>query len=310
VSKPPKPLVAEHIRQNIASIAELEHLLERRRGRVDRVSDAVSRFAGSIRFIAAHAVAFGAWVWLNLALPPERRFDPAFSILGVWASVEALFLSAFVLMSQNRQARQADHWAHVHLQLSLLAEQEATKTLQLLQHLCTALGLDRAAGDRELKQLVEKTPVRALAAELGKARPGEQALVKEAAGALAEELLRREHGADHGGPAPRRKSEARTQARVEHPARKARVEQLSAEAGVEASEGEAVFEAILKTVEAPVEHPSAEARVEPEHGRGREARPEPAPEARVEHGSDSRTKTASGVLGMKLPGVAQLPQEG
>jgi uncharacterized membrane protein len=73
-------------------------------------------------------------------------------------------------MSQNRQNRQADHWAHLDLQVGLLAEQETTKMLQMLQAICERLGLPDKARDRELNEMIRKTHVEMLAEELERAR--------------------------------------------------------------------------------------------------------------------------------------------
>jgi uncharacterized membrane protein len=79
-------------------------------------------------------------------------------------------------MSQNRQNRQADQWAHVDLQIGLLAEQEMTKALQMLQRIQDSLGVGKEARqDPELKEMVETTHVETLVKELEKARETEPA---------------------------------------------------------------------------------------------------------------------------------------
>ena len=93
-------------------------------------------------------------------------------------------------MSQNRQKRQAEHWAHVDLQISLLAEQESTKMLQTMQNICRFLGMEKAGEDPELKQLSEQVPVARLAEEVGKTLLPEEVAVREIAAVLAEEERR------------------------------------------------------------------------------------------------------------------------
>jgi uncharacterized membrane protein len=101
----------------------------------------------------------------------ERSFDPfPYVFLNLVVAIEAVFLSTFVLISQNREARHADQWAHLDLQISMLAEQENTKVLKMLQAICDRLGLGDAARDKELKDLLEKTRVEELAEHLEKAR--------------------------------------------------------------------------------------------------------------------------------------------
>src|SRR5437763_751295 len=140
--------------RNIESIAQLEQEFKQQRSRLDRGSDAISGFVGSIQFVIAHALGLGAWVALNIGLLWLRPFDPyPFVFLNLVLAVETVFLSTFVLMSQNRQNHQADRWAHLDLQLSLLGEQEATKMLQLLQQICDRLGMPQVARDRELREM-------------------------------------------------------------------------------------------------------------------------------------------------------------
>jgi uncharacterized membrane protein len=169
VSSAPIPDVA---RDNIRAIRDLEAEVALRRTRADRLTDAVSRFAGSFQFLFAQAAVFLGWVGINLALAPSgRAFDPfPFEFLNFLVGAEAILLSTFVLMTQNRQNRESEQWAHVQLQVGLLAEQEATKMLEMLRLICARLGLDRAADDPELAQMIETTHVEELARELEKAR--------------------------------------------------------------------------------------------------------------------------------------------
>jgi uncharacterized membrane protein len=169
------------VQRNIQSIAQLEEEFEKERTTVDKVSDAVTRFAGSVRFIIAHGIIFGSWILLNIVLGPEHAPDPfPFQFLGIVVGVEAVFLSAFVLMSQNRTNRLNDQWAHVDLQISLLAEQETTQALKMLKRISDKLGLkDEVQADPELKELVEKTHVEQLVDELEKARENDEAAKKD-----------------------------------------------------------------------------------------------------------------------------------
>ena len=95
-----------------------------------RVSDRVTAFAGSMTFVAIHAVAYGAWIAVNLgAVPGVRAFDPSFVMLAMEASVEAIFLSTFVLISQNRMMNAAAKQSDLDLQINLLAEHELTRLI-------------------------------------------------------------------------------------------------------------------------------------------------------------------------------------
>jgi len=164
----PSSNVVPNVAKNIERIMQLEEEFLRRRSGVDRLSDSISRFAGSIVFVAAHVVFFAAWIALNVgAVPGVGPFDRyPFNFLNLAVVLEAVFLSTFVLMSQNRQNHRADHWAHLHLQIGLLAEQETTKILQMLQEVCDSLGLRKAVKDKELGEMVSETAVDVLAQEL------------------------------------------------------------------------------------------------------------------------------------------------
>lgn len=156
--------------ENITTVAQLEEEYARRRSALDRVSDEISRFAGSFGFIIAHVLLIGGWVALNSPMG-ERAFDPyPYVFLNLVLGIEAVLLGTFVLMSQNRQARQTDHWAHLGLQVSLLAERENTKGLRLLTRICKQLGLEDVADDKELREMLATTHVQSLAKELMEAR--------------------------------------------------------------------------------------------------------------------------------------------
>ena len=167
-----RPAVPQPVQKNITSIAELEQELARRRSPLDRLSDHITGFTGSIWFIIAHVVFFTLWFVTNtLWILTKDPLDPyPFQLLNLLLAVEAVLLGTFLLMSQNRQNRQADLWLHVVLQVSLLNEQETTKTLQLLKRICEHLDLRDAAGDKELKQLIQTTHLEELAEGLREAR--------------------------------------------------------------------------------------------------------------------------------------------
>jgi uncharacterized membrane protein len=155
------------VAKNIETIMLIEQEFLRRRSRVDRLSDTISRLAGSIGFAIAHVFCFACWIILNSGVAGVAPFDPyPFSFLALVVAVEVVFLSTFVLMTQKRQNHQADHRAHLHLQIGLLAEQETTKILQLVHKVCDHLGLEKAIRDQELKEMVGETAVGVLAQEL------------------------------------------------------------------------------------------------------------------------------------------------
>jgi uncharacterized membrane protein len=128
------------------------HALERIRsvhlGRRDlqgRAADRITRFAGSMACIYLHLTLFGSWLIINTGLVPGLEpFDPfPFVMLAMFASVEAIFLSTFVLISQNRQAELAEKRNDLDLQINLLAEHEITRLLQLVDEIAKRVGVPR-----------------------------------------------------------------------------------------------------------------------------------------------------------------------
>jgi uncharacterized membrane protein len=106
-----------------------------------------------MRFVYIHLVLFGSWIVVNLGwIPGIAPFDPSFVVLAMVASVEAIFLSTFVLISQNRMAALADKRADLDLQVSLLAEHEITRVITLVTAMAERMGLE-IAQDPELEEL-------------------------------------------------------------------------------------------------------------------------------------------------------------
>jgi uncharacterized membrane protein len=158
---PPRRQFSRVLARNIDGLLEMRHEEERRRTTQERLSDAITRFTGSLRFVYIHALLFGGWILWNLGwIPGLTPFDPSFVVLAMAASVEAIFLSTFVLISQNRMQALADRRAELDLQVSLLAEHEVTKIMTLLDAVATRLGVEYADPDiEEVKQDVDPRAV-------------------------------------------------------------------------------------------------------------------------------------------------------
>jgi uncharacterized membrane protein len=135
---------AQVVDRNIRALLERRQETDRRKSRQDRIADAVARFTGSMRFVYIHLVLFGAWIAINLGWTPLPRFDASFTVLAMAASVEAIFLSTFVLINQNRMGALADRRAELDLQVSLLAEHEITRILTLVATIAERMGIDEA----------------------------------------------------------------------------------------------------------------------------------------------------------------------
>jgi uncharacterized membrane protein len=167
-------------KKNIDAIAQVEHQLHGRRSRVERLGDGIAAFFGSLWFIAAHTAFLTIWIVLNIGLLPGLiAFDPyPFPFLGLIIGIEFIFLTTFVLMNQNLQSRRQEKWGHLTLQVCLLAEQEVTKNMQMLQLLCKHLKLDQPGADEELHDLSQTTQVTTLVEEIEKAREVGEELIE------------------------------------------------------------------------------------------------------------------------------------
>lgn len=151
MAPPKKPLVWGHppglapvVDQNIRAFVARRREDERRTGWEDRIAAAISRFAGSMRFVYLHVLIFGGWILWNSGWLPVRPFDPSLVVLAMAASVEAIFLSTFVLITQNRMAAQADKRADLDLQISLLAEHEITRLISLVTRIAEKMDIQES----------------------------------------------------------------------------------------------------------------------------------------------------------------------
>ena len=129
----------EIVRKNTAAVIEMQRSISEARTLGGRLADGINNFTGSMIFVYVHILWFVAWVLLNVGvfeIPPLSGFDPfPFSFLTMIVSLEAIFLSTFVLISQHRLACASERRAELDLQVNLLAEQKATKALEMLDHI-------------------------------------------------------------------------------------------------------------------------------------------------------------------------------
>jgi uncharacterized membrane protein len=160
---------------NIDAIAKLEHEALLRRSPTERASGAIAKFIGSTAFLLLQILLVLTWSAINLGLIPGlRSFDPfPLGISALVISSESVVLTIFVLISQNRMARQAEKRAHLDLQVGMLAEQELTAVLQMLHKICQRLGIDVGYAKQELKGFSDATDVSKLASELEDKLPGQ-----------------------------------------------------------------------------------------------------------------------------------------
>jgi uncharacterized membrane protein len=148
----PPPTLARVVERNIEALLRRRREEDAHRSRDERLAGVVARFTGSMLFVYLHLMLYGLWVTINLGLTPLPRFDASFVGLATVASVEAIFLSTFVLITQNRMSAAADKRADLDLQISLLAEHEITRVITMLVEVSERLGIG-VKQDPELAEL-------------------------------------------------------------------------------------------------------------------------------------------------------------
>jgi len=160
------PFLSQVIERNIRTITRLRLQSARERQVQDRIADAITSFSGSMLFVYLHILWFGVWLLVNtghMGIPP---FDPfPYGFLTMIVSLEAIFLSTFVLISQNRFSDEADRRAELDLQIGLLAEHEITRMLYMLDAIQNKLGIENTA-DGELADLEMETRPEDVLAEI------------------------------------------------------------------------------------------------------------------------------------------------
>jgi len=157
--------VADLTRENVQAMRKLEQVAGAKRTMADRIAEFVARFCGSITFVWIHAAVFACWIAWN-ALPGLPHFDPyPFTFLTLVVSLEAIFLSSFILISQNYEMRVTERRGQLDLQINLLAEQENTKILQMLDRMARKMGLTEE-DDPEIRVLEQATRPETLARQI------------------------------------------------------------------------------------------------------------------------------------------------
>jgi uncharacterized membrane protein len=158
----------------IREIVQVEERNRKARSRIDLISGAITNLAGSATAILIHLVWFALWVLINVRLVPGiAPFDPfPFGFLTMVVSLEAIFLTLFVLISQNRMSVEADRRARLDLEINILAERETTMILRMLNEISTHLEINGGARS-ELEELLKETRIDELAKKLDDALPSQ-----------------------------------------------------------------------------------------------------------------------------------------
>jgi uncharacterized membrane protein len=164
---PPQPTgLSSVLERNIQALSERRKREDKQATTQEKLAEAITRFTGSMLFVYIHLAIFGFWIVANLDLIPGfPKWDESFVILAMWASVEAIFLSTFVLISQNRMQAAADKRADLDLQVSLLAEHEVTKLVALVSAMAERMGV-RTEVDHELSEITKDVAPEAVLDEI------------------------------------------------------------------------------------------------------------------------------------------------
>lgn len=148
-----RPALAGVLEKNIRTVIAQKERVAKHRSLQDRLADLITDFSGDMNFAYLHIFWFTTWIAWNLGAFGLKPFDPyPFGLLTMIVSLEAIFLSTFVLLSQNRMGEEADRRANLHLQIGLLSEHEITRTLRMLEEIQDKLGIVQEPGT-DLKEL-------------------------------------------------------------------------------------------------------------------------------------------------------------
>jgi uncharacterized membrane protein len=150
--------------RNVEIVAELEKAADRKRNKTDVIADVISGFVGSMSFVYLHLAWFAVWIGWNSLLLEQWHFDPyPFTFLTFVVSLEAIFLSTFILISQNHEELLARRRNHLDLQINLLSEQENSQIIKMLASIEHHLKITR---DPEGERLEETMKPEELASQI------------------------------------------------------------------------------------------------------------------------------------------------
>ena len=163
---PDNPALADVVERNIRTILKLRAQAAVDRSVQERIADAITSFSGRLSFVYLHAVWFGVWLLLNTGWFGIKPFDVyPYGLLTMIVSLEAIFLSTFVLISQNRLGAESDRRADLDLHIGLLGEAELTQALRMLSSIQTHLGIEQENAE-ELADLQIQTRPEDILAEV------------------------------------------------------------------------------------------------------------------------------------------------
>jgi uncharacterized membrane protein len=160
------PALSKVIERNIRTIINLRLKAARERSLQDRIAHTITSFSGRMSFVYLHIIWFGLWILLNTGNVGMRPFDPfPYGLLTLVVSLESIFLSTFVLVSQNRLGEEIERRADLDLHIGLLTEHELTRVLQMLDAIQHKMGIENDEAS-ELADLEMETKPEDVLAEI------------------------------------------------------------------------------------------------------------------------------------------------
>lgn len=152
---------SQAVDENIGTIKIWEKAALEKRSAAEQVSETITRIAGGGRMLVLHVIWFGTWLAVNTgSIPGIAPFDDfPFPLLTTLVSLEAIFLSLFVLASQNRLTRHSDQRSQLDLQVNLLAEKEMTAVLVLLQDIAKHMDVKVSLSPDYVRDLAKQTDI-------------------------------------------------------------------------------------------------------------------------------------------------------
>ena len=161
---PDNPGLSDVVERNIRKIMKLRARAALNRSCQERLADGITSFSGRMSFVYFHCAWFGAWLLLNTGRFGVSPFDPyPYGLLTMIVSLEAIFLSTFVLISQSRLSEESDRRADLDLHVGLLAEAELTRVLKMLHSIHDKLGIKFTDADEQIDLELTTNPEDVLA---------------------------------------------------------------------------------------------------------------------------------------------------
>lgn len=164
---PFNPTLSDVVENNIRTLLRLRAQRLTERNLQDRLADGITYLSGRMSFVYFHIIWFAAWIGINTGRFGISVFDPyPYGLLTMIVSLEAIFLSTFVLISQNRLSEEADRRADLDLHIGLLSEAEMTFALKMLRSIQKKLAID--TDDPAIDDLLMTTNPEDVLAEIAK----------------------------------------------------------------------------------------------------------------------------------------------